>query len=205
MVVAKHCANRGDEEVYVKSDAESARGGIAEVGNVVWRSPDTDLALVKINPTVHNTRACGTTSHGGPSCIPITSYSVNALGRVLTASLRTRSIYAQPVPGSGDPGEDETFATSGSTTGVQLEWNKLSERAWPTNFRNRRDGDEAASSNTAFLLGGDSGGPVFNASSGKLYGIITDQLPRTTQPSTMVYIKLSKFFKEMPRYSLVTS
>ncbi len=124
---------------------------------------------------------------------------------MLTASVRTRSVYGQPVIGYGDPGLNEAFATIGSTTGVQVNWSNLSVRAWPPSFRAPHEGDRVASSDTDMLLPGDSGGPVFNPDTGLLYGIITDQVPRDrSENSTMVYIKLSQFFEEQRGYKLVT-
>ncbi|MGJ1551637.1 S1 family peptidase [Clavibacter sepedonicus] len=205
VVTANHCVARTGERVFVRNELESRHGNTAPVGTVYWRSDNVDLALIKIDPIVHVSYTCGSSSHGAPHCLPVTTWTPNALPRVLTASLRTRSIYGQPVIGYGDPGLNEAFATSGSTTGVQVNWRNLSVRAWPPGFRNPHSGDQAASSSTDFLLPGDSGGPVFNPDTGMLYGIMTDQVPRRpTEQSTMVYIKLSEFFKEQREYNLVT-
>ncbi|WP_316303080.1 trypsin-like peptidase domain-containing protein [Clavibacter michiganensis] len=205
VVTANHCVRREGEKVYVRNEIESRHGNIGPVGTVYWRSSDTDLALIKIEPTVHVSYTCGGSSHGAPHCLPVTTWTPNALPRVLTASVRTRSVYGQPVIGYGDPGLNEAFATSGSTTGVQVNWSNLSVRAWPPSFRAPHEGDRVASSDTDMLLPGDSGGPVFNPDTGMLYGIITDQVPRDrSENSTMVYIKLSQFFEEQRGYKLVT-
>ncbi|QIS40556.1 trypsin-like peptidase domain-containing protein (plasmid) [Clavibacter capsici] len=205
VVTANHCVARTGEKVYVRNEIESRHGNTAPVGTVYWRSDDIDLALIKIEPTVHVSYTCGSSSHGAPHCLPVTTWTPNALPRVLTASVRTRSIYGQPVIGYSDPGPNETFATSGSTTGVQVNWMNLSVRAWPPGFRAPHNGDQAASSTTDLLLAGDSGGPVFNPDTGMLYGIMTDQVPRRlTEDSTMVYIKLYEFFKEQRGYKLLT-
>ncbi|MWJ80058.1 serine protease [Clavibacter michiganensis subsp. michiganensis] len=205
VVTANHCVARIGERVFVRNELESRHGHVPPIGTVYWRSDDVDLALIKIDPIVHVSYTCGSSSHGAPHCLPVTTWTPNALPRVLTASLRMRSIYAQPVIGYDNPGLNEAFATSGSTTGVQVNWRNLSVRAWPPGFRDPRSGDQAASSTTDFLLPGDSGGPVFNPDTGMLYGIMTDQVPhRLTEQSTMVYIKLSQFFHEQREYNLVT-
>jgi hypothetical protein len=162
-VIAAHCVHRYGEEILV---------GREEVGKVIMRSPDHDLALVQIDPEVQQLTHCHVTSFG-PSCSRSYSYTPRASGRVFLDGPRPGARGGGPVPmvGYGVPSAGESFCTSGSTTAMQCSWQRADIPV--TSIWHQRGIPKAARSFDGHVAGGDSGGPVVSLS-GRFYGIISD-------------------------------
>jgi hypothetical protein len=107
VVTAAHCFDRGSDDVSYGGEV---------VGQAVWKDAASDLALVKVAPIVHNNQACAPSS-GVFHCVGSVTYEPRALGRVILASLRTRSIDKLPVVATGAPPAVGVFCASGAWTG----------------------------------------------------------------------------------------
>ncbi|MBD5382254.1 hypothetical protein ACR8AM_05655 [Clavibacter sepedonicus] len=189
VVTAKHCGPVG---------TDVSVGG-QYLGKVVWTSQISDLGMIEVAPNVRRIPHCSSRSTG-ISCIVITSYDPRAVGRVLLASLRTRSISTVPVTGFGDgaPSGDTDVCTSGATTGLSCLWTAHELTTEQVKYA----GEHGATTSGTGLLGGDSGCPVVSTS-GLLYGVHSAVF--RSDPSLMTYISAGQFFLERPGYSLAPS
>ncbi|MHC2185204.1 hypothetical protein ACVLV4_000842 [Rathayibacter agropyri] len=184
-VLAGHCGDEG-ESVSV------ADRGI--VGRVIWKSGLSDLEIARIDPLARANFNCGTGSmirH----CTPFTSYTPRAHGSIFLPD-HTGRIVSMPIDGTGVPGENEVFCTSGAVSGVNCAWGiaSLPPDAPPYLL--------GATTWLASTTRGDSGGPVASRG-GRLYGIISDGARTTsTRPDLMTYVPISRLFEEQPGYVL---
>lgn len=191
-VTAGHC---------VKNMKSDVRVGDTSVGKFVWKSQETDLALFRIEPVAKRYTHC-TAPSTGLNCSINYVYEPRALGNIFLGSLRSRSLSAVPVIGTGSPGRNEVFCTSGSNSGVICAWGVL-----PPNvaFAQPSGHEQIAESYTATVLPTDSGGPV-SSSSGVVYGIIVAMGNKNTSSETrMNYVPIQEFFKEQKAYELAPS
>lgn len=188
VVTSGHCGNVND----------TVKVGGRSVGKMIWKSNINDLSLVQIEPNYRHLRYCSAPSTG-LTCSIVNRYDPIALGKVILPSLRTRSITAVPVIGTGSPANNEVFCTSGKTTGVICTWGKVQVPGW---MQTRSKSAESFGPN---IQAGDSGGPVVSHS-GTVYGIIESQGDaRSNYPNHMIYVPISNFFAEQPGYELAPS
>ncbi|MBF4461144.1 hypothetical protein [Rathayibacter sp. VKM Ac-2878] len=182
MLIAKHCADFPNAQVKVAGQL---------IGEVAWRAPDDDLALVRVEPTVRRHLDCNPGSDGGQCHIQEQVFP-RALGRVF---LNERfGEQAVPMRAAALPGGNETFCTSGSSTGVNCSW---------TPVRTPSDGFSPGEAAAAFGTGigvivGDSGGPVIGTQ-GQFYGIIVKRGINRLQ-GLMAYIPSDRVFRALPYY-----
>ncbi|MBF4619476.1 serine protease [Clavibacter sp. VKM Ac-2873] len=157
LMIAKHCAQNG---------AEVKVGGEV-VGSVTWTAPDYDLEMVRVDPNVRRTPVC-TGASQLHNCFIKEDIFPRAFGRVfLDTPFGERPI---PMRAGAQPGADETFCTSGSSTGVNCSWTSA-----PTPARGYEPGEVAAAHASGIgVIMGDSGGPVVGVN-GQFYGIIVTQ------------------------------
>lgn len=185
VVLAAHCADEG-ESVSV--------GNQGVVGRVIWKSGLSDLEIAKIDPLPRVNWNCGTGSmirH----CAPFTSYTPRASGTIFLRNHAHR-IVSMPFDGTGVPGENEVFCTSGAVSGVNCAWGiaVLPPGAPPYLL--------GATTWLASVTQGDSGGPVASQG-GRLYGIIADGARTTSErPDLMAYVPIARLFEEQPGYVL---
>lgn len=183
--MAGHCGNVGDT---------ISVGSQANIGKVIWEAVAADIMIAKIDPLGRNTWNCdgSSTLH---RCSPVMTYTPRAVGNVFLFNQAGR--YASvPVTGSGTPGVNEMFCTSGAISGVNCTWglHPLPPAAPPfvlgaTTWRNA-------------TLDGDSGGPVVSRS-GQLYGIISEGGEVWGRiPDFMSFVPISRVFEEQPGYQL---
>lgn len=185
IVLAGHCGEVGDS---------ISVGSQANVGKVIWKARAADIMIARIDPLARTNWGCdGSTSLH--RCMPITTYTPRAVGNVFLFDQAGR--YASvPVTGSGTPGVNEIFCTSGAISGVNCSWGlqALPHGAPP------------------FILGattwrnvgspGDSGGPVVSRS-GQLYGTISQGGDAWGNiPDFMSFVPIARLFEEQPGYQL---
>lgn len=184
VLTAAHCAPMG---------ASVSVGGIP-IGTVTWKSTISDLELITVAPRNSRYQHCTIGSHREPVCHIYVDSEPRALGRVILASLRTRTITGVPVTGvGGTPPDDEEFCTSGKVTGLSCGW---SNSPFPPGIT-PRTGEKAATSINTVLVGGDSGSPVSSAD-GHVYGLVSRGFGTVT---TMLYVSTDQFFREQSSYA----
>ncbi|MHC2186204.1 hypothetical protein ACVLV4_001857 [Rathayibacter agropyri] len=153
VVLAKHCANLGDEL--------TVDGTV--VGTVSWVSPNYDLELVNIPPSVVQRPVCSGASQLHHCTVP--DATPRAVGRIILNNGLSQE--AVPVRGFGIPTTGERLCTSGSVTFVNCAFGPVAVPA--IGFA---PGDATALTyNGNNITSGDSGGPVASTT-GRLYGII---------------------------------
>ncbi|MBF4461143.1 MULTISPECIES: hypothetical protein [unclassified Rathayibacter] len=189
VVIAAHCGNVGDT-------VSTARSG--QVGVIVWKSSDRDIALAQIPPRSQGGLVCDPRS-AVVHCQIVRTYVPQAVGRIfLDNSYGAPQSY--PVPRIGTPGHDERFCTSGAQSGVMCAWHP---NPWIEGYgrgltimRNASEGN---------VIPGDSGGPVAGLD-GTLYGIIAESgnLGGPAQ-GTAGYTPISDVFREQPNFELAPS
>jgi hypothetical protein len=185
VVTAEHCA----------SLHENVRVGRAEVGYVYWVSHESDLALVRIEPTATPRRHCSPGSHG-EVCRIENDYAPNALGKVLRAiNLRGREL-ALSATGVGTPEPGEVFGSSGSSSGLKYTLRSIPVPPGVQRGRHKVTADTGSPLSTP----GDSGGPIFSRR-GVIYGIHSGHLVAT--PNIITYTPIQQFFVEEPLFALV--
>ena len=184
VVTAKHCFRNGDD----------IRAGGRHVGTIVWRSADSDLALVKVPPIQDSSSPlrCSTHSHAA-FCSPIQSFTPMARGQVfMFQRARTRPV---PVQGSSDA-PDERFCSSGAFSGILCVWHGISIPAdvVPT-FRHvvAAEANEGAN-----IEVGDSGGPMLTYGA-SLVGVISSRL---ADRNIVLYTPMSQVLQELHGYRL---
>lgn len=152
VVLAKHCANLGDE---VTVDG-------AVVGTVSWVSPNYDFEIAKIPPSTVQRPMCSGASQ--LHHCTITDATPRAVGRII---LNDSAQGATPIPGIGIPAAGERFCTSGAVTFVNCAFESIDVPVFGF-----APGEVAARTVTGNnITAGDSGGPVAGLN-GRLYGII---------------------------------
>ena len=189
VVTASHCGRTGDD----------VRVNGTIIGKYIWRSEESDLGLVQVEPFAQRHAVC-TAPSTGPVCSIGVTYNPRAVNKVLIASQRTRSEQAVPFSGTGSPADREVFCTSGAVTGILCTWGKSPmppgwQIARQPNYRHA----ETFGRNVEH---GDSGGPIMSFA-GKIYGIISS---RGTyfgdDPNGLTYYTTEQFFEEQPGYAL---
>ena len=189
VLTAKHCASLN----------QMVRVGGVEVGKVTWLSPDTDIALVRIEPSYTRSRSCYSTS-AGPRCSILETYTPRAVGQVILAQNRSGQETSIPVTGSGAPSPGEKFCTSGQTTGIICDFTSL--RKPPSMHLDTNELPALTSSiNPA---AGDSGAPVVSAG-GTIYGIHTGNYQDVAGkfPEFMGYVPIDVALRQLSGYALV--
>lgn len=178
LVIAKHCAQNGAEIKVAGQD----------VGSVIWTAPDDDLEIVRVDPNVRRQPVCSGASQLH-RCTIIEDVFPRARGRVfLNTPFGERPI---PLSRSDAPGANETFCTSGSSTGVNCSWTTV-----PTPARGYSPGEVAAAHATGIgVIAGDSGGPVVGVN-GQFYGIIVTRGLRENY-GLMGYIPAGRVFQKL--------
>jgi hypothetical protein len=186
VVTAKHCFADGDAMTF----------GGELVGTAVWRDPTLDLALVRVDPIVHNNRTCAPTS-AGFHCVGSVDYEPRADGRVFLATLRTRSVGREPIVSTGTPPDSTLFCSSGATSGPDCTLRSV--RVSPN--MGLLPGEAVAARGSVVEASGDSGGLVCSHD-GVAYGIIKGRL--LNPGATLVtYTRIGEFFAHAPgRFSL---
>lgn len=143
LLIAKHCAPyKGNIKV-----------GGASIGTVIWTAPDDDLELVEVAPNYQRRLVCRGGS-AGPDCSIVETSLPRAFGRVFLSS--DGRLRAVPMRAAATPGGDETYCTSGSTTGVNCSWKTVATPPRPLD----PGGATAIHSSGYGVLQGDSGGQL---------------------------------------------
>jgi hypothetical protein len=157
LLIAEHCAQ----------DRAEVKVGGSVVGNVVWTAPQDDLELVRVAPSTRRQVVCSGASQLH-RCSIVETVTPLAVGKViLSTPFGERPIPMRP---PAVPGTDESFCTSGSSTGVNCSWITT-----PTPREGFRPGQVAAGHTEGIgVIVGDSGGPVVGRQ-GQFYGIIVSR------------------------------
>ncbi|WP_146083775.1 hypothetical protein [Clavibacter michiganensis] len=186
LVIAGHCGNNG-QDIGLE--------GHGVVGRIIWESGDADLAIVRVDPSVTHRPHCMPNSQLH-NCTILTTVSPLATGRIFLRSPFSGQPRSFPIQGTGVPGADERFCTSGATTGINCNWSTV---PLPEGFGAHQAG---AQSDGLFLEGGDSGGPVAGRA-GQLYGIIA-RMGNDLGPARdiMSYTPIARLFQEQSGYSI---
>jgi hypothetical protein len=181
LVTAKHCFQDGTAVTF---EGE-------QVGEAVWQDPALDLALVRVEPIVHNNRSCAPTS-AGFHCVGSVDYEPRAVSRVFLASLRTRSVERIPVLSTGAAPDSTVFCSSGATSGPDCTLRSV--RVTPA--MGLAPGEAVAVKRSTGDSDGDSGGLVCSPD-GVAYGIIKGRFATST--ATFIrYTRISEFFAHAP-------
>jgi hypothetical protein len=161
-IVASHCARRPGEELLM---------GRTVIGAVVSFDPVLDIALVRIDPEVHQHYDCHPTSFG-PHCFGVNyTFSPRGFGKVILRPGETQASSAIAMNGTGVPTITERYCVSGAVTGLDC---RFTEASIPPNSAwTRSNVPRAAFNQYHDLQQGDSGAPVVSYN-GKFYGIATD-------------------------------
>ena len=193
VLTAGHCGDSGDS-VRVETDYEDV-----VAGTVTWKSDVSDLALVEVPPGQTRREQCSVSSFG-EVCSIVVDYYPRATGDVIlntAASNIGGGRQTRAVAGTGTPGTDEVFCTSGMTTNVLCTWSAVDH-----SIRNQPAGAVYAETSASNVVSGDSGGPVVSRS-GTVYGIIIGPGRPTSSITTfMAYTTIGQFFSEQSGYSL---
>lgn len=193
IIIAKHCISN--------HDGEGILVGGALVGSVIQTDADYDLAMARVDPVAHQQNFCHNTSFG-VQCYRTYTYTPRAVGRVILGNPRTRGDGSVPFAGTGDPGVNEHFCTSGAVTGVNCDFQNAPYPAGSSWFH---EGVPQVARNGNFSVsGGDSGGPVVSPS-GRFYGILTDGGSQSTEPALhglIGYVDQAKVFRFASGYSI---
>lgn len=185
LVMSEHCAHNGDPVTVMNHGV---------IGHVIWTSHRSDLEIVQVDPLVRRQVSCNASSilH---NCGINAYYTPRAIGNIFLRN-HTGAYVSVPIAGTGTPGVNEIFCTSGAKTGVNCTWgisalppdapaNLLGARTWAGN-----------------VVSGDSGGPV-SSRAGRLYGIISAGAgAETSMPDAMSYVPISKVFEEQFNYEI---
>jgi hypothetical protein len=188
ILFAAHCASLHDDVTI----------GNGIHGTVTWRSSVTDTAIITVPPFARHSTHCNATSLG-PHCTIITTYDAQAVGRVVTLPVYTRTTRTVPVEGTGTiTPSSGTICTSGITTGVQCGY---SDTSVPATWAAARPGVRCLEEITGSAAPGDSGGPVMNRT-GTLYGIVLSG-GRYGGVTKTCYFPIETFLEEHRGYALV--
>ena len=189
VLTAKHCASLN----------QMVRVGGVEVGKVTWLSPDTDIALVRIEPSYTRSRSCYSTS-AGPRCSILETYTPRAVGQVILAQNRSGQETSIPVRGSGTPSMGQKFCVSGQTTGIICDFTSVRT---PPGMHVESNETLAITSSTN-PTASDSGAPVVSAG-GTIYGIHTANYHDNYGefPEFMGYVPIDVALRQLSGYALV--
>lgn len=191
VVTAGHCASAVGQHVRV---------GETDIGTVSWISNQSDLALVRVEPTSTRRTQCFHTSGGFPRCAINVIWNPRAVGRVIFDYNRSGHEASLAVVGSGAPTAREQFCASGRSSGSLCAFETVvvapnSKVPAHTTIAQSYDSNMAT---------GDSGGPVLSRG-GRIYGVLTDVgNPDGTGEGLIGYVAISQFFAERSGYALVT-
>ncbi len=190
VATSAHCVTLG----------QKVRVGNTEVGAVSWVSTDSDLALIRIEPTTSRSQYCYPIS-AGHRCEIVLTYEPRAVGEVFLGRNRSGQESSIPITGTGIPSDREIYCTSGASTGINCSWTQTSPPAGihigPHQVTSRTSGANTGP--------GDSGGFV-GSRSGTLYGIhsagggaINGQFADGES-----YVPIGVLLRERPTFALVT-
>ena len=190
VVTAKHCV--------VLNEVIKVGGHV--IGKVIWVSPSTDIALIRVPPSTNNHQACGITHSGVQRCWLDVDYWPRASGKVILGAWAARETRPEPVPGAGTPAPHAHYCTSGFVTDVNCMW---FSSPFPPQFEPYPASVVGASNNVRGLQPGDSGGPVMGYD-GTIYGIISfrQQPMDPNLPYFMGYTSIARVSVELPDYVL---
>lgn len=188
VVTAAHCASRVGQTVQVAGES---------VGRVYWISHESDLALVRVEPTQIRRLQCSGSVSGAPHCTIVSHVVPRAVGQIVFGSSGVPNSGVLTVTGSSIPADREYFCMSGIATGTNCDQINTTV---PFGLQ-LPPHQQIAYSTGVVIRNGDSGAPVFSRS-GKLYGILSASYNDAFERYS-TYVPIGRFFDEQPAYGLV--
>lgn len=188
VATAGHCASAVGQVVRVND---------VNVGTVQWISTQSDLAIVRIEPTSTRYTQCHHTSGGFLRCQIVVNWLPRAGGQVILGYNRVGRESFLPVQGTGTPAARELFCITGARTGSDCNY-----RSVPTPpGSDLRPHEVVAENPNQHRAPGDSGAPVVSRS-GLVYGVFVAGGDPGPAENLGAYIPISELFREQPSYRL---